>query len=437
MEAVAEALASVQSVTDDASALEHAQRAWERMFPKLVSPCAWEEAAFDAAFDALMAHRLKRAQVKLGDDALTCTFLVECLARLLIVDCFSVSADTATRDAFYRRRDDWMEAQGRSSRHTYAPLNDFEVSALQSEFREPRSLEDFAETFDDALDAWREAPLEARRATLWVEAAYAVVFLRPAGQFTDADRFMLFKLATMSTESAMRVCAVAKLRRGATLDPSVPAWNHEWLTAKTRFAGEEMSNAARRAVLATRVPSYVMRADAAAATKTEHELAAQWLTKYANSMKDETGGGPTAILARGGAPAQACMLAVWDYLVQQRLKFGFKKLFWASDQNPLAMNLRIERYVNDSIVDPPPLLVTAWDGAYLLCRHRTSPTLEFKARYKTVGDAIDKWCRLVIERRRGAVFTNANVEALYHELFDVRAAEEQAVVLHTKTLDMV
>jgi hypothetical protein len=434
MEEVAEFARGFQACSSsDADALDYAKRAWPSLFSKLSAPCAWDADGFDAAFDGLLAYRQKRAQSKLGDDALTCTFLVECLIRLVLLDCFGASADDAARAAFAERRAGW---EAENVRACGSALNGYELAALTSSFIAPISMAAFSETFDDDLDAWRAAPLEVRRATVWLEAAYACIFLRPAGQFTDADNYSLLKMAHTSAESAMRIVAVASLRRGSDLAPPLENWNRDWMLAKTRFAGDEMSNTVRRASMATRIPSYVRRMDAGSAGKTEHELAAQWLTKYANDMKVETEGGPAAMLARGGAPSEACTLAVWDYVVQQRLKFSFKRLFWVTDQQPGELYQRMERYVKDTIVNPPPLLVTAWDGVYVVCRHPRDPTLELKMRYKTVGDAIDKWCRLILLRRQGAVFANANVGVIYRELFDIQDAPEQPVVLHTKTLDM-
>jgi hypothetical protein len=407
----------------DSDILTFCEATWPLLFDQLSTVVEWDALHGGAAYSAFLRFRHWRCKTLMSDDAMICTFLLESLFRLVLVDSFTTSAEAPARDAFL------------AARHLDShSLNESELKALTT--FDVKSVDDFQQRLDDAADAWRAGPVEQAWPTVWSEAAYVSIFMRASGTMTSADSFFLLKMATLSALSALRYAIRASSERALDPDEAPAAWNREWPMLKSKFAGEELSNVMRRAVLATRVPCYVYRVDKDAAGKSEHELIAAWLPKYANDMKAETVGGPHATLLRGGPAAEACVLAVWDYLVQQRLKFSFKRLFWVSDYRPDAAYERVSKYMNDSIVNPPPLLVSTWDGTYVLCRHRTQPAFEIKLRYKAVGDAIDKWCRLVIERRKGVVFTNACITLLYHELFDVVAAPEGPVILQTKSLDL-
>jgi len=402
---------------NDAAMLTFCMLQWPKLFKMLDTPTPW----LDSSLKAFIRFRcFRQMQTRCSNECAVSMFLLECVARMVIIDSYD---HTAPASELEQRLGEWEN-----------PLKEVELKAL-SRFQF-RSLADFDKKLDAALDTWRSGPLEGSWPTIWAEAAYCVIFLKQAGEMTEADKFWLLKLASTSAECGLRLALDASFCRNLT-PPDEDEWNVNWPATKAKYAGEELSNTVRRCVTSTRIPPHVYCVDKEAATKTEHELVAQWLGPHANSIRDDCEGGPLACLNREPLIRDATVVEMYDYIMNQKTKMAFKRLFWTSDARPSIAFERLEKYVKDSIVNPPPLVVSTWRGTFVLQRHATQQSFDVKQLYKDAGSAIFKWCKLVTYRRKGLLFGNVNIESVFHELFDIVAEQAPEVVLDQKIIDGV
>jgi hypothetical protein len=98
MNSIAQAFSAFPAAVDS-DILTFCEATWPILFDQLSTVVEWDALHGGAAYSAFLRFRHWRCKNPMSDEALICTFLLESLFRLVLVDSFTTSAEAPARDA--------------------------------------------------------------------------------------------------------------------------------------------------------------------------------------------------------------------------------------------------------------------------------------------------------------------------------------------------
>lgn len=418
--AAAEAVNRTDLQPEPAALLRRCAAAWPTLHAALTA-CgagepAWSPAQVRALFEGLCRWRGLRARADVACPvARRCHFLVGAALRLLLLDRFH-ELTPAARAALCADLGAWSSPLGAAELRKLCEFPPLSRAALTAE----------AEAAGSAW--WAQAPPPR----LWAQAAFAAVFTTDADDEQarggpDAPEELLTMLERLDgAEAAREALEDAMARRcGADQPQCDGARVAAWAATKAGVPFSDDGRAAFvEALVRTRLNPVHDFADgrekpSAALARVQPERATQVSAACAPGVR---------LLGRADADAQdvgTLTIAVLDYYMDQRHGVAWAAQYYAHHFAARAALERLNRYLADRMVDPPPLVVRLPAAWYVAERERRPGAFARVLRFDTAAAAVEHWLRWVRTNRAGTVAAGRSVGRVLAEVLDDAPEQEQ------------
>jgi hypothetical protein len=399
-EEVIEAVNRTDLSLDPPAALQQCERAWEAAHAALLA-ARLSEASLDVGSSHLLVQALcrwrgARARLALGD-ASDAQYLVQCAVRLLLLNEFQRLGPEERAEL---RR---LAGGGRS------PLCACEERELV-EFEPLSGRQECLRRVEEASRAWSRAPLPPGLAA---QCAFALLFVQdcdasvPCGLLAACSRLDCAE----TRREQLRHLLERQAEDGLAQSDAVERWT------RARAAGSFGEDATARFAEAL-VAAELGPLDAPESGEAPSATLARGEPERATRVMARAKRAARLLGAEDARSAEedTLVLCLFGYFMEQLHNVQFEKMFCATGSAPQAAIEKLQRYKDDRMVSPPPMLVLCLGSWYVVYRSVRPGQLERVHRYARASQALACWMAWVRAERGCTVAAGRSVARLLDEI---------------------